>query len=390
MLNTNELTKNWFIQSSEKIIATGEKISVMDFKMKGWYEVTVPSTVMNGLVANNIYPDPFKYVNLKNIPGFKENVYQNFDNVPKPIGSPFISSWWYRKEIKIDIIDRTKNYWILFKGINFSANIWINGNLVANKNEIAGAYRQFDLNITRFINSGVNILVLEIFSPNPENLSLSFVDWNPIPPDDNMGIWHPVLFYQTGDVKLSNTFVKTELDISNLTIAKLTIHTKLSNLSSNSIKVIIKATIEGIIIEKEVFLQSNEKIYYSLDYNEFNQLIIKNPRIWWPYQLGKPDLYQLHICIIINDIILDEQSIQFGIRDIKSYLYKDRSRVFTINGVDILIRGVGWTPDMMLRVSKHRDDREIALIKNANINTNDWKGNLHLIIFGRNVTKKVF
>ncbi len=376
MLERKKLSENWFIQSSEYLQVTGEIISQNDFQINSWHPVSVPTTVVAGLVSNGIYPDPFIGLNLKKIPGFKENVYQNFDNTTKPSTSPFLRSWWFRKEFILETIDQSKFYWLLFKGINYSANIWLNGNLIADNKEVVGTYRQFNLNITPFINKGVNIVALEVFSPKPDDLSISFVDWSPVPPDDNMGLWQPVILYQTGTVRLLNTHIRTELDVSDLQTAIITIQSELHNLTNEDKKIILTILIDNIVVEKEIKLKPYENLDVILDFNEFKQLVIKNPQIWWPYQLGTPFLYKAIISIKIDNTLLDNQIIKFGIRSIKSSLYKDRSRLFNINGTDLLIRGVAWTPDMMLRQSKERDNKEIALIKNLHVNAIRMEGKL--------------
>jgi len=38
------------------------------FATAGWYPITVPSTVLAGLVANQVYPDPFVGDNMTRIP----------------------------------------------------------------------------------------------------------------------------------------------------------------------------------------------------------------------------------------------------------------------------------------------------------------------------------
>ncbi|MEY3416531.1 MAG: hypothetical protein RL060_642, partial [Bacteroidota bacterium] len=79
------LKNDWQMQSSEIIQATGIEISSNSNKQQNWYPVTVPTTVMNGLVKNNVYPDLFFGKNLE-----KVALHQ------------FEKSWWYKKEIMLD------------------------------------------------------------------------------------------------------------------------------------------------------------------------------------------------------------------------------------------------------------------------------------------------
>jgi exo-1,4-beta-D-glucosaminidase len=54
--------------------------------------------------------------------------------------------------------------WLNFDGINYRANIWINGKQVADTNEVVGAYRTYQYNITAAASLGKPIvLAVEVF-----------------------------------------------------------------------------------------------------------------------------------------------------------------------------------------------------------------------------------
>ncbi|MFX1535250.1 MAG: glycosyl hydrolase family 2 [Promethearchaeota archaeon] len=370
------LNENWLMQSSEKISKYGETISSTDFNPEDWYPVDIPTTVVNGLVKNGVFDDPYHGVNMKAIPGYKQDVYQNYDNYYKPDDSPFRRSWWFRKEFDLDENLGKREFWLFFKGISYSANIWLNGKRIAGSNHVIGIYRRYDFNVTRFIKPGTkNVLAIEVFSQNPDDLGISFVDWCPLPPDDNMGIWQPVFLYMTGPIAMKHVFVQSKLNIETKE-AKLMISTEIHNTRKEKVKGIIEGRIEDIAFKKEVILNNYEEKVVTFSIEEFPQLRISNPRIWWPYQLGSPELYTLDIKVRVKGEISDSDEITFGIRDIKSYINEHGSRVFTVNGQDILIRGTGWTSDMMLHQSEEQDEIDIAFLKNLNMNTIRFEGKL--------------
>ena len=49
---------NWEIKSTTEISENAEKVSMPSFQATDWYEATVPTTVLNALVKQNVYPDP--------------------------------------------------------------------------------------------------------------------------------------------------------------------------------------------------------------------------------------------------------------------------------------------------------------------------------------------
>ncbi|MFX1254719.1 MAG: hypothetical protein ACFFCZ_24120 [Promethearchaeota archaeon] len=375
--------KGWLMQTSQKVKESGEVISTTEFTPKEWYPVDVPTTVVNGLYLSGIYDDPYRGVNLKSLPGYKSHVTsQNFESHYKPEDSPFRWSWWFRKEFKIEAALDGKQFWLQFKGINYSANIWLNGKRLAGSDYIIGSYRYYDLNITHLLNldpsnkEKPNILALEIYSPNPDDLSISFVDWCPLPPDDNMGIWRPVFLYSTGTVALKHPFVQYKLNIETLAEAELIISVGLYNTQNENITSKIEGIIENIKFSKEILLNPFEQKTICFHPDEFSCLKINNPRIWWPYQLGTPELYVLELKVIVNNKVSDSNKITFGIRDIRSSINEHGSRIFAVNGQKILIRGAAWTPDMMLRHSKEDDEIGIAYLKNLNMNAVRLEGKL--------------
>ncbi|MFX1335708.1 MAG: glycoside hydrolase family 2 protein, partial [Promethearchaeota archaeon] len=398
MTSKISLNKEWKMQSSDKLSKHGEIISTTEFIPENWYTVDVPTTVVNGLAVNGEFDfkNPYYGLNLKSIPGLKGDIKrQNYESRYKPEDSPFRKPWWFRKEFIIDEDHHKKETWIAFDGINYSANIWLNGRRIAGSDYVIGTYRRYDFNVTHFVNPGINILALEVFSPNPDDLGISFVDWNPMPPDDNMGIWQPVYLYSTGPVAIKFPFVKSKLNIESLEEAELIITAEFHNTQSECVNAIVEGKIEKVIFQKEILLDSKEKKNVIFSSEEFPQLMIKNPRIWWPYQLGSPELYKLDLKIRVNDKISDRHEITFGIREISSYIneyssskltiksriisksnQKVGSRVFTINGHDILLRGAGWTCDMMLAQSNEQDEIDVAFLKNLNMNVVRFEGKL--------------
>lgn len=157
------LRKGWSIQSSAQIKEKGDAISASKFQPKNWYPATVPSTIIGNLVEDKVYPDPLVDKNLRLIPGCSYPVGANFSNLPMPEESPFRASWWYRTQFRLPASYRGKNVWLTFAGINFRANIWLNGKQIATSDQIAGTFRTHELNIREAALVGdLNTLAVEV------------------------------------------------------------------------------------------------------------------------------------------------------------------------------------------------------------------------------------
>ena len=141
------LREGWTIQSSANVQEKGDAISESQFRPKSWYPASVPSTVVGTLVEDKVYPDPLVGMNLRMIPGCSYPIGANFSLRPMPEDSPFRVSWWYRKEFRLPSDYGGKNIWLHLDGVNFRANIWLNGRQIATSDQIAGTFRLHELNI---------------------------------------------------------------------------------------------------------------------------------------------------------------------------------------------------------------------------------------------------
>src|SRR6266481_9719225 len=347
------LVDGWRLQSSGKVDQPGEVISRPSYRPNNWYQVRVPTTVVSALVKNKVLADPFFGMNLRQFPGVTYPIGANFSNLPMDPDSPYAASWWYRKTFTVPATDKGKTIWLHFRGINYRANIWLNGKQIASSEEVAGAWRTWEFNITDGARAGAeNVLAVQVFAPTDTDLAITFVDWNPAPPDKNMGLWREVYLTTSGPVALRYPTVVSKLDPPSNERAQLTVTAQVKNGTNQPVKGKLKGQIEAIAFEQDVELAPNE----TKDVTSPGQapIVISNPRLWWPAQMGKPNLYPLIMTFEVNGKVSDDSHAQFGIREVTSEVNATGGRAFHINGKNILIRGGGWTPDMMLREDSER------------------------------------
>jgi len=369
------LTDGWNLQSSSKVEQSGDVISKPSFQPHNWYGVTVPTTVVSALVKDKVLPDPFYGMNLRKFPGVTYPIGTNFSNVAMDPDSPYAASWWYRKTFTLPAADAGKTVWLNFRGINYRANLWLNGKQIAKSEEVAGAWRTYEFNITDAVKiGGENALAVQVFAPTETDLAITFVDWNPAPPDKNMGLWREVYIATSGPVALRYPAAMSQVDSDGN--AKLTVSAQLKNATNQPVKGTLKGNIESMQFSQEVELAPNETKDVVFDPGQYSQLSLTKPRLWWPAQMGSPELYSLQMQFDVNGKISDHAEIKFGIREVKSEVDQNKSRLFSINGKRILIRGGGWSPDMMLRENSQRLHDEFRYVKDMGLNTIRLEGKL--------------
>ncbi len=346
------LVNGWHIKSSTELDLQGGSISLLS-KFSDWFPTSIPSTVLHTLVQNRQYKDPYHGKNLEKIP--KDH---------------FLNSWWFLNEFQITAHQLESHAELNFEGINYSANIWLNGKKIASRETITGTFRTFNTDISLILIPGKNVLAVEVFPPKAGDYSIGFVDWNPSPPDNNMGIWRPVYINFTKNVSIKNVFVKSKFPPNDYSNVSLIISVELTNHSKKPIKGYLSGNIGDIQFTQLIELATDETRTVILNAELHPSLNISNPKLWWPNLYGKTHLYTLDMHFKeINGMVSDKTSTKFGIREIKDYFNKSGHRGFIINGEKILIKGAGWVDDLLLGDTEQSLETQIRYVKHMNLNT---------------------
>jgi mannosylglycoprotein endo-beta-mannosidase len=387
----------WKMQKAGDVPAGGEKVSTRDISTGDWLPAIVPGTVLNSLVFNGIYPEPYYGLNNKLESGLIPDLYH--------AGRDFYT-YWFRTEFALEKAKHeNKKTWLQVDGINYRAEIWLNGTMVR---YMSGMFIQTQIDVTDYIRfSGKNILAIKVypvdipgtvmpkggksFGANGEfqnggngeigrNVTqLMTVGWDFTFPDGirdrNTGIWRDISLFTTGKAVLRHPFVKSDLSKPLYNRSQQTISVEvaypnyLSQNASEKIKVSGEIEGENIYFEKEIKMYREEVRELIFTPEEFPQLIIENPRLWQPLNKGKQELYDLVLKTEINGIITDSITTRFGIREIISTTgTPDKSRTFIVNGKPLFVKGTNWLPENMLRNSDERTCAELRYTAQAGIN----------------------
>ncbi|MBK8946904.1 MAG: beta galactosidase jelly roll domain-containing protein [Ignavibacteriae bacterium] len=288
----------------------------------------------------------------------------------------FSGTVWFKKSFKLNF-DKLKNTLsvLKFNGVDYFADIWLNGNYLGNHE---GYFQSFDFNITDKLKfNDTNILIVKVDSPKekpgevwplkkqlikgifnhhdcrPGAWSLEFGQ------DQNTGgIWNDVELFINEKIFIVNTKITTNL-CENLSCAKINVEIFYKSNLIHPFKTEI--TFNAIDSKNNKTEFSQEFLVYpnTSSINLFFE--IKNPLLWWSWDLDKPELYDLNINIkkIIN------YSKKFAIRKV----YIDSENRFYINNKELFLRGTNIIPTQFLsELSEERIKKIVSLIKEANIN----------------------
>jgi exo-1,4-beta-D-glucosaminidase len=393
-----ELAENWKLASSTEVQTKGSLVSATAYDDAGWYPIRrMPATVLQILQEDGVYTDLYVGKNL-------------LEKVPQDL---FKHDWWYRTTFKAPV---GESYTLEFPGINYRAEIWLNGEKIADNKQVVGMYVTHEMNVTQWIKQGSeNVLAVrvtpeqKIQDVNGVELADSWFDWlnwkyvgykgpkvkNPwqgvsFVPDRNAGVWKPVYLRVTGSVSVNHALVNSELLLAEST-ARLTVFANLHNLSSQPISDTLKGTISRkgkptIRFEQSVTnLSSGEDREVEFTPEKFPELVVKNPDLWWPYTMGKPALYDLQLEFVRNKTLSDSAHIRFGIRQITQHRDNDEhfpemgkggNFYLKVNGRDFRVRGGNYTPDILYRYDPEREEDILRYVKDLGINFLRWESKI--------------
>lgn len=402
------------LQSSVVVHSGGGSISKASYDPSNyWFPVKVPCTVLTGLVANKVYPDPYIGMNNMLIPDANDsfNLQYHLDQysfLPHH-ANPWKDPYWYRTTFGVPASDHGKTFQLIFKGINYRAAVWVNGIQIADSSEMVGMFEQFTLDVTRAIRPGKkNALAVEIYpldypglpshpqlnalgdfyanggptgdiGKNVTMLCSAGWDWIPAVRDRNIGIWQPVYLRTSGAVTIDRPHVVTDLpNLPDTNLAQINLGLQLTNHSYHTERGILSIHIRGahrtesaISIDKDITLKGGQSMGIDMDAGQYKKLILEHPELWWPNGYGSPNLYTIQLQFKDAYGTSDDTSFRFGIRTVSSKAVNVNGywrRDFYVNGRRIHLDGGAWVPDMMLNRDSTRYDYEIRLNRNANIN----------------------
>ncbi|NJD11383.1 MAG: glycosyl hydrolase family 2 [Gemmatimonadetes bacterium] len=341
------------------------------------HQVTVPATVAGALVDDGTYRDPFFGMNLRTLPGMSYGIGRNFVHTAMDSASPFARPWWYRTTFRLPESFRGRHVQLHLDGVNYRANIFLNGRRIADSAQIAGAYRRHELDITAAVDrSGENRLEVQVYAQTPKDLGLNWVDWNPSPPDMMMGLWHDAYLTATGPVAVRFPYVSSSVDSATLRRAELTVGTLLRNYGDRPVTGTLRGRIGDIQFARPITLAPRDSADVRFTPDSFPQLRIRDPRLWWPAELGEPALHTLALEFEADGEVSDRQNMRFGIREITAEFTPTGAKLFRVNGRRILVRGGGWTPDLFLRPQPERQLAQLEYALDLHLNTIRLEGKL--------------
>ncbi len=353
--------QTWYVKADAE---TGIKGRDVQTQTSDWTKAIVPGTTFSSFVAAGKEQDP------------------NFgDNIYKVDRSKYDRDFWYRTTFKVPAAYAGKKVWLNFNGVNRKASVYLNGKLIGNLDGFMDRGR-FDITNDAAAN-GDNVLAVLVSVPiqplanvgSPNYVASAGWDWIPYVPGLNSGITDKVFLSCSGALTIQDPWVRTDLPTN--AKAYVTLSMEVKNNSASDVDGMLQGTIMpgNIQFSQKVRVNHGSTRELRFTKRDFEQLVLNNPRLWWPNGYGDPNLYDLNLKLTVGDNISDEKHLRFGV---KRYSYDTTGDVlhFAINGTPVFIKGGSWgMSEYMLRCRGAEYDTKIRLHKEMNFNMiRNWIG----------------
>ena len=308
------------------------------------FEVTVPCTVAGALNEAGY---------------FGENILEG-DRYASLDKSIFDTPWTFVTRFAAQ---KGMKHVLRFNSLGYSADIVLNGKTLASADTTVGPFcvREFDITP---IARGRNTLKVTVHKAPKQSLNHGWVDWNPHPLDETMGILGDVTLISTPDVQVQDVFVHPLVDPEDLSKATLRVVTTLVNRSDKAVSGQLSGQADdGIGFDQALSLAGGEtRVVETL-------VPVDQPRIWWSSEMGRPEMYRLEVCFRKGECVSHAKPVRFGIRSITSEITPEGYRQFILNGRKVLIKSAGWTDDLLMQDAPGKLREQALMVKDMGLNS---------------------
>ncbi|HET7840964.1 MAG TPA: discoidin domain-containing protein, partial [Terriglobia bacterium] len=374
---------SWKLQRDSLISAAGESVSKPGFDDSSWVIATVPGTVLASYLNVGAIPDP----------NFGQNQLYISDSF-------FYADFWYRHDFVAPTLTAGRRVWLNFDGINWKAEIFVNGKKLGS---IEGGFMRGRFDVTDILRSGEkNALAVRVIKnetpgsakqktfesagknggalglDNPTYHASIGWDWIPTIRGRNSGIWGGVYLAQSGPVTIDNPFVSTTLPLPDTSRADVSIEADLVNHDSKPIKGTLRARFGDVQVEQKITIAASSTQHAKLDPSSHPALRFANPKLWWPAGYGEPNLYEVGLTFEgPHQEISDKKMVKAGVRQM-TYSTEGSALKIWINGRRFVPRGGNWGfGESMLRYRAREYDAAVRYHRDMNFTMiRNWVGQI--------------
>ena len=275
---------------------------------------------------------------------------------------------WYRTRFDYAPDGANNVIRLLFKGVDYFADAWLNGYYLGSHE---GFFHRFSFDASRWIRPGENLLVVKVDAPNLKRVlmkgALQGINWDCNDPTlDPGGIWNDVQLLASRDLYVDALKVTPFIDLEGSS-ARVLCRVTLCNTTPDIRKVSATAALSPHNFAGEPHAASTPVVLPPGISQADLWLDLDAPRLWWPWDMGAQNLYDVAVSVTDEAGELDRVGDRIGLR----HLRKEHANGWEIylNGKRIFCRGPNYVSEQLQStMTRARYEFDVQLMKDANMN----------------------
>jgi beta-mannosidase len=288
---------------------------------------------------------------------------------------------WYRRRFDAPATAAGALAQLRFEGVDYFTDVWLNGVYLGSHE---GYFAPFAFDVSAALRPGQsNELVVRVNSPveHPSDWSLrkrlikgifSHHDtrpggaWSARGQERNTGgIWNAVSLHLSAGVSLEEPRVRTRLATpGRVTEAQLTLGLWAAAKTEQALDThidFIPHNFKG----PSISFQRSLRVAAGRSEQALT-LPLPDARLWWPAELGAPDLYKVRVTLKRQGRTVDQRETVTGLREVR---HDATHHTWHINGERLFLRGTNYIPTQWLsEMGDAEYVRDVALMRKANVN----------------------
>lgn len=337
-----DLSGSWRAAWAEK--AEGEKqgYHLAKFDDRSWREVKVPGSAhLQFLDPAKVHSREAEWVSAK--------------------------EWWYRRQVVRPVTAPGERVWLHFEATDYYADVYLNDRLIGRHE---GYIDPWSIEVTDLLLADrPNTLAVRVWTPvsyywrhRPYTIKGSYgaVDQKPdkITPT---GITRPANLTVTGPGTIDEVAIDTRLNADGSATVVVDLTLESASQATYGLTMILRP--HNFAGTEARQLTSSVQAAAGRTKRQY-RIHVEKPELWWTWDHGKPNLYQLQIALFDGERLSDARQLKVGIREIEHIDWK-----FYLNGRRFFIRGTNSYYNLFLSEVGRKDyERDLDLMRRMNIN----------------------
>ncbi len=258
-------------------------------------------------------------------------------------------NWEYKTTFKIRGNYKDRVYELVFNEISGIADVYLNDSLLFTANSI---YKKWNYDISDIIERGKNTIKVEFLSLPESKKNILEKSSYPFVADGYEMLRMPqymidttksIYYYTSGLTQNVNLVSWSVANIKDIYFQVLDLkYNKLAKIKANFKIMARNRTKVNLEFKNGNDVVFNKKISLKKGLNEYSYIFeIPNPKLWWTYDLGEPNLYSFTTKMFYDDVKIQEKSDEFGIRKIEIDT-TDNKFVFKLNGKKLQLKTIDY------------------------------------------------